>query len=135
VTAVRGSRRCAVIDTDDGPKIDEIRRATADCLEQSPTWLTILSGSSNTPTAIRFCRTWSNCDRPYELPNAHVSRPICSLSGIEVSAAPRTAWPTMILMRPSLLTLAGNCHLVTQEPAHTDGDVAIDCSVRPGRSS
>ena len=63
VTAVRGSRGCAVIDTDYGPKVDEIRRATADCLEQSPTWLTILSGSSNTPTAIRCCRTWSNCDR------------------------------------------------------------------------
>jgi hypothetical protein len=34
VTAVRGSRGCAVVDTDYGPKVDEIRRATADCLEQ-----------------------------------------------------------------------------------------------------
>jgi hypothetical protein len=54
VTAVRGSRGYEVIDTDYGPKVDEIRRATADCLEQSPTWLTILSGSSNTPMQFDF---------------------------------------------------------------------------------
>jgi hypothetical protein len=36
-------------------------------------------------------------------------------------------------MRPSVLTFAGNWHLVTQEAAIKTEDVAIHCNVRPGR--
>jgi hypothetical protein len=39
VTAVRGPRGCAFIDTGYGPRVDEIRRVIADRLEQSPVWL------------------------------------------------------------------------------------------------
>jgi cyclase len=127
VTAVRGSQGCAMIDTGYGPRVDEIRRRIADAVRQSPTWLidthwhfdhtdgnSTFAENGATLVAHKNCRTRLSQDQ--YIPSLEWRSP----------AAPRIAWPTVTFDAPVVIDLGwGNLQLVPQEPAHTDGDVAV----------
>lgn len=127
VTAVGGSRGCAIIDTGYGPRVDEIRRAIALALEQSPRWLinthwhfdhtdgnTTYAANGATIVAHANCRARLSQDQ------------YVSSLGWRVSAAPRTAWSVLTVNAPAAIDLGSDTlELITQEPAHTDGDLAV----------
>jgi cyclase len=127
VTAIGGSQACAVIDTGYGPRVDEIRSAIASALKQSPIWLINThwhfdhtdgnSAFAENGTAIV---AHGNC-------RARLSRNqyVPSLEW-RVPASARTAWPVLTFNAPVAIDLGSQTlELITQEPAHTDGDVAV----------
>ena len=98
VTAIGGSKECAVIDTGYGPRVDEIRSAIASTLHQSARWLinthwhfdhsdgnSRFAEAGTTIVAHKSCRTRLSGDQS-----------VPSLNW-EISAAPRTAWPVLTL--------------------------------------
>jgi glyoxylase-like metal-dependent hydrolase (beta-lactamase superfamily II) len=127
VTAVAGSRGCAVIDTGYGPRVGEIRRAVASVLRQPPRWLINThwhfdhtDGNSMFAEGEAPVFAHANC-------RARLSRDqyVPSLEW-RVPAAPRTAWPTVTLDAPVAIDVGREAlQLLPQEPAHTDGDVAV----------
>jgi len=127
VTVVRGSKGCAVLDTGYGPRVAEIRRAIASILHQSPRWLvdthwhfdhsdgnSAFAGDGTTVIAHTNCRT-RMCQDQF-VPSLEWS----------VQASPRSAWPVLTFHAPVSVDLGSETlELIPQEPAHTDGDVAV----------
>jgi len=127
VTAIVGSKECAVIDTGYGPRVDEIRSAIGSTLHQSTRWLinthwhfdhsdgnSRFAEAGTTIVAHKNCRTRLSQDQY-----------VASLNW-KMPAAPRTAWP--VLTFDAQVEIDLNLHileLLPQNPAHTDGNVAI----------
>jgi cyclase len=127
VTAIAGSQRCAVIDTGYGPRVDEIRAAIAAALRQPPRWLInthwhfdhtdgngTFAESGATIVAHSRCRV--RLSENQYVPSLEWSIP----------ASPRIAWPALTFDSAISLDLGSQTlELLPQEPAHTDGDVAV----------
>jgi glyoxylase-like metal-dependent hydrolase (beta-lactamase superfamily II) len=127
VTAVSGSQGCAVIDTGYGPRVSEIRHGIASVMHQAPRWLVNThwhfdhtDGNSAFTESGATIVAHANC-RARLSQNQYVP----SLEW-RVPAAPRTAWPTIIIDAPNAIDLGGETlQLIRERPAHTDGDVAV----------
>jgi glyoxylase-like metal-dependent hydrolase (beta-lactamase superfamily II) len=127
VTAVAGSRGCAIIDTGYAPRLDEIWRAVALTLRQHPRWLINThwhfdhtDGNSKFAEGGAPVFAHATC-------RARLSQDqyVPSLEW-RVPAAPRTAWPTVTFDAPVAVDVGRETlHLMPQAPAHTDGDVAV----------
>jgi glyoxylase-like metal-dependent hydrolase (beta-lactamase superfamily II) len=127
VTAVAGSQDCAIVDTGYDPRVDEIQRAIAATVQQSPRWLinthwhfdhtdgnSQFAQGGTTLVSHANCRTRLSQDQY-----------VPSLEW-RVPAAPRIAWPVVTFDGPVAIDLGGETlQLLPQDPAHTDGDVAI----------
>jgi glyoxylase-like metal-dependent hydrolase (beta-lactamase superfamily II) len=127
VTAVGGSRGCAIIDTGFGPRVDEARRAIASTLQQAPHWLINThwhfdhtDGNSTYAEGGATIFAHTNC-------RARLSHDqyVPSLDW-RAPAAQRTAWPTVTFAAPVALDVGWETlQLLPQGVAHTDGDVAV----------
>lgn len=127
VTAVGASQGCAVIDTGYGPRVAEIRSAIASALHQSPRWLInthwhfdhtdgnrTFAEDGTTVLAHANCRARLSQDQ--FVPSLEWS----------VRSSPRSAWPVLTFNAPVAIDLGSHTlELIPQEPAHTDGDVAV----------
>jgi cyclase len=127
VTAIGGSSECAVIDTGFGPRVEEIRNAIASALHQSPRWLI--------NTHWHFDHTDGN-SRFTETGTIIVAHKNCRIRLSQdqyvrsldwrISAASRSAWPVLTFNAQVSIDLGSyTLELLPQDPAHTDGDVAI----------
>lgn len=127
VTAVSGADGCTVIDTGYGPRTAEIRQRIAGALGQPPQWLIDThwhfdhtDGNAGFAAAGATIVAHANC-RARLSSTQHVP----SLDW-RVSASPRRAWPTLTFDRPFTLDIGHeSLRLLPQDPAHTDGDVAV----------
>jgi cyclase len=127
VTAIGSPQGCAVIDTGYAPRVNEIRQHIARTLRQSPRWLV--------NTHWHFDHTDGNSTYADDGTNiiAHVNcRERLSRDQYVPSlewrspAAPRSAWPAVTFDAPVTIDLGPeSLQLIPQEPAHTDGDVAV----------
>jgi glyoxylase-like metal-dependent hydrolase (beta-lactamase superfamily II) len=108
VTAVSGSQGCAVIDTGYGPRVAEIQRGIASALHQAPHWLVNThwhfdhtDGNSafieNGATIVAHTNCRARLSQDQYVPSLEW----------RVPAAPRTAWPTIIIDAPNAIDLGG----------------------------
>jgi cyclase len=127
VTAIKGLKGCAVVDTGYGPRVDEIRRAITSTLQQSPQWLI--------DTHWHFDHTDGNA-KFQEGGTPIVAHTNCRIRmshdqyvpSLEwrIPASPRAAWPTVTFDSPVAIDIgAETLQLLPQKPAHTDADVAV----------
>jgi cyclase len=127
ITTIEGSPVCTVVDSGFGPRLAEIERAIAAALPQAPRWLINThwhfdhtDGNAAFAAAGATILAHVNC-------RFRLSRDqyVPSLSR-SISAAPRSAWPTLTFDRPIMLDIgSGQLRLLPQAPAHTDGDVVV----------
>jgi len=127
VTAVGGSLGCAVIDTGYRPRVDEIRKAIASALRQPPRWLINThwhfdhtdgnpTFAENGATIVAHTNCRARLSQDQYVPSLEWS----------VSASARSAWPVLTFDAPVAIDLGPQAlQLITQAPAHTDGDVAV----------
>jgi len=127
VTAVGGSQGCAVIDTGYGPRVAEIRGSIASVLHPSPRWLInthwhfdhtdgnrTFAEDGTTVVAHANCRARLSQDQF-----------VPSLEW-RIRSSPRSAWPALTFHTSVDIDLGSQTlELIPQEPAHTDGDVAV----------
>jgi len=127
VTGVGGSHGCAVIDTGYRTRVNEIRSRVRSSLQQEPRWLINTHWHfDHTDGNLAFVEqgatiaAHSNCRK-----RMSVDQYVQSLEW-RVPASPRAAWPTVTIDAPASIDLGTQTlELLTQEPAHTDGDVAV----------
>jgi metallo-beta-lactamase superfamily protein len=121
VTAVGGSRECALIDTGYGPRVPEIRSAIARALHQSPRWLIDThwhfdhtDGNSTFAEGQTTVVGHANC-------RARMSQDqyVPSLEW-RLRSSPRSAWPVLTFHAAVSIDLGSQTlELIPQEPAHT----------------
>jgi cyclase len=127
VTAISGSRGCAVVDTGYGPRVDEIARSIALRVHEAPNWLinthwhfdhtpgnAAFASAGATIAAHTNCRVRLAHDQ--FVPSLQWGAP----------ASPRIAWPVITFDGPVTFDLGSEqLRMLPQEPAHTDGDLAV----------
>jgi cyclase len=127
VTAIEGSLGCTIVDTGFGPRLAEIERGIAAALAQAPRWLINTHWhfdhtDGNTAFAAAGATILAHANCRFRLSQ---NQYVPSLSW-SVSAAPRSAWPTLTFDHPITLDIGTEeLRLLPQAPAHTDGDVAV----------
>jgi cyclase len=127
ITAIKGPAGCTVVDTGFGPRLAEIERGIAAALAQTPRWVINTHWhfdhtDGNTAFAAAGATILAHANCRFRLSQ---NQYVPSLSW-SVSAAPRSAWPTLTFDRPIMLDIgAEQLRLLPQVPAHTDGDVAV----------
>jgi glyoxylase-like metal-dependent hydrolase (beta-lactamase superfamily II) len=127
VTAVAGSAGCAVIDTGYGPRVDEIKSGVTGALSEPPKWLVNThwhfdhtDGDSKFAEDGASVVAHKNC-----LARLSQDQYVASLEW-KIPASPRTEWPTVTFDGAVAIDLGWETlNLIPQEPAHTDGDVAV----------
>jgi cyclase len=127
VTAISGSRGPAIIDTGYGPRVGEVGDGITGALGRSPRWVIDTHWHfDHTDGNAAFARAGAtvlahkNC-----LARLSTDQHVPSLSW-RISASPREAWPSLIFDHPLVLDIGTEeLHLLPQEAAHTDGDVAV----------